>query len=174
MHKKKDAAAVALGSKGGKASAKQLTNEQRREKARKAARAKWAKVEAQTAAGWVTSPPRFHHLRTGKLTKREHEIAEYAARGRSNVSIAQHLRIGVNTVKKHIGHAFEKLGVTNRTELAVLLMNDRHDLMTGAPKFDAQIGSIMLEAAKEAYGMAEYLARRGPPRSGAQGNKPNE
>jgi hypothetical protein len=40
---KKDPAAVSLGRKGGKASAKKLTPEQRAEKARKAAQARWKK-----------------------------------------------------------------------------------------------------------------------------------
>jgi DNA-binding NarL/FixJ family response regulator len=134
-----------LGRKRGKASAKKLTSEQRREKARKAARAKWEKAEAHPAAVWLMPPARFHDQRAGKLTKREHEIAECAAQGRSNAYIAQHLRIGVNTVKKHIGHAFEKLGVTNRTELAVLLMNDRNDVMKRALLLDAyMMGSVML------------------------------
>lgn len=39
----KDKAAVRLGRKGGKATAKKLTPEQRRESARKAAKARWAK-----------------------------------------------------------------------------------------------------------------------------------
>jgi hypothetical protein len=43
MAKKKNAAAVELGRKGGKASAERLTDEQRREKARKAAQARWSK-----------------------------------------------------------------------------------------------------------------------------------
>jgi hypothetical protein len=40
---KKNPAAVELGRKGGKASAKKLTPEQRSEKARKAAKAQWGK-----------------------------------------------------------------------------------------------------------------------------------
>ena len=43
MAKKKNAAAVELGRKGGKASAERLTDEQRKEKARKAAQARWTK-----------------------------------------------------------------------------------------------------------------------------------
>jgi hypothetical protein len=43
MAKKKNRAAVELGRKGGKASAEKLTDEQRREKARKAAQARWTK-----------------------------------------------------------------------------------------------------------------------------------
>jgi len=45
MAKRKNPAAVALGRKGGKASAEKLTQEQRSEKARKAALSRWAKKE---------------------------------------------------------------------------------------------------------------------------------
>jgi hypothetical protein len=45
---KKDPAAVALGSKGGKARAKKLTPKQRSEQARKAAQALWDKRRKQT------------------------------------------------------------------------------------------------------------------------------
>jgi hypothetical protein len=43
MRGRKDPAAVSLGRKGGKASAKKLAPQQRREKARKAPQARWAK-----------------------------------------------------------------------------------------------------------------------------------
>lgn len=43
MSKKKNAAAVELGRKGGKASAERLTDQQRKQKARKAAQARWNK-----------------------------------------------------------------------------------------------------------------------------------
>jgi len=43
MAKKKSSAAVELGRKGGKATAKKLTPEERKESARKAAQARWAK-----------------------------------------------------------------------------------------------------------------------------------
>jgi hypothetical protein len=43
MAKRKNPAAVALGRRGGKASAKKLTDVERREKARKAAQTRWSK-----------------------------------------------------------------------------------------------------------------------------------
>lgn len=49
MPKKKDSYAVEFARKGGKASAKKLTPEQRREKARKAATARWAKAMSNNA-----------------------------------------------------------------------------------------------------------------------------
>ncbi len=174
MHKKKDAAAVALGRKGGEASARRLTDEQRREKARNAARAKWAKDKAQPPANWLVRT-RSRNERIAKLTPRERQVAEYAARGQSNTEIARLLRIGVNTVKKHIGRAFDKLGVVNRTELAVLLMKDRNDVGKPTPELNAHImGTVMLEAAKEAYEMARYLSQRGQPRSEIGRIKPHE
>jgi hypothetical protein len=47
MAKKKSPAAVELGRKGGKASAEKLTDEQRKEKARMAAKIRWAKKKVQ-------------------------------------------------------------------------------------------------------------------------------
>ena len=38
--------------------------------------------------------------------------------GEPNQQIADELYLALNTVKKHVTHIFEKLGVTNRTEAA--------------------------------------------------------
>jgi len=43
--KRKDPMAVALGSRGGKATAKKMTAEERKEKMRRAAQARWAKAK---------------------------------------------------------------------------------------------------------------------------------
>lgn len=50
MAKRKDPAAVALGRKGGKATARRLTPEQRTEAARKAARARWGDRQIEAGA----------------------------------------------------------------------------------------------------------------------------
>ena len=47
MAKRKNEAAAALGALGGKARAKKLTSKQRREAARKAVEARWAKTTAK-------------------------------------------------------------------------------------------------------------------------------
>ena len=49
MAKRKNPAAVALGRKGGKTSAEKLTDEERREKARKAAQTRWTKKKTIVA-----------------------------------------------------------------------------------------------------------------------------
>jgi len=51
------------------------------------------------------------------LSAREREIALLAANGRSNLEIARDLAISHKTVEKHLGSAYEKLGVSSRREL---------------------------------------------------------
>ena len=55
-----------------------------------------------------------------RLTRREHEVLTLIARGRSNKRIAFELGISEKTVKTHVGHVLAKLGVTDRTQAALL------------------------------------------------------
>jgi DNA-binding NarL/FixJ family response regulator len=55
------------------------------------------------------------------LTRREREVAAYVAQGWRNRRIAETLGISERTVKKHVGVAYRKLGVSNRVELAIAL-----------------------------------------------------
>jgi DNA-binding NarL/FixJ family response regulator len=55
-----------------------------------------------------------------QLTAREREVLALIARGRSNKRIAYELGISEKTVKTHVGHLLAKLGVTDRTQAAVL------------------------------------------------------
>ena len=55
-----------------------------------------------------------------RLTRREREVLELIARGRSNKRIALELGISEKTVKTHVGHVLAKLGVTDRTQAALL------------------------------------------------------
>lgn len=52
------------------------------------------------------------------LTEREHEILEFMAAGLTNQEIAEKLVISPETVKKHSGNIYGKLGVRSRTEAA--------------------------------------------------------
>jgi DNA-binding NarL/FixJ family response regulator len=54
------------------------------------------------------------------LTSREREVLALIARGRSNKLIARELGISEKTVKTHVGHVLAKLGVTDRTQAAVI------------------------------------------------------
>ena len=51
-----------------------------------------------------------------QLTPREMTTLRLMADGKTNKEIANELTISERTVKTHLGHLFEKLGVTNRTE----------------------------------------------------------
>lgn len=55
------------------------------------------------------------------LTPRQTEIAQLAALGQTNAEIAATLGISVNTVKARLKEVFERLAVSNRTELANVL-----------------------------------------------------
>jgi NarL family two-component system response regulator LiaR len=55
-----------------------------------------------------------------RLTRREREVLELIAGGRSNKRIAFELGISEKTVKTHVGHVLAKLGVTDRTQAALL------------------------------------------------------
>jgi two-component system, NarL family, response regulator LiaR len=55
-----------------------------------------------------------------QLTRREREVLELIAHGRSNKRIAYELGISEKTVKTHVGHLLAKLGVSDRTQAAML------------------------------------------------------
>jgi two-component system nitrate/nitrite response regulator NarL len=52
------------------------------------------------------------------LTPREREVAWLLARGASNREIAETLMISENTVKTHVAHILEKLGIQSRRQVA--------------------------------------------------------
>jgi DNA-binding NarL/FixJ family response regulator len=54
------------------------------------------------------------------LTPREHEVVVGIARGETNAEISARLYMSVATVKAHITHILTKLGLANRTQIALL------------------------------------------------------
>jgi DNA-binding NarL/FixJ family response regulator len=54
------------------------------------------------------------------LTQRENDILALLSEGRSNRQIAQSLFLSEKTVKAHLAAIFRKLGVTNRTQAAMV------------------------------------------------------
>ncbi len=54
----------------------------------------------------------------GELTRTEQRIVELAASGCSNKEISQTLYVTVHTVEAHLSHAYAKLGVRSRAQLA--------------------------------------------------------
>jgi two-component system, NarL family, nitrate/nitrite response regulator NarL len=81
-------------------------------------------VGNEIAAGWA----RYDKWpkRKSELTAREVDIISEIKAGNSNRQIALKLSISEETVKRHLSNIFEKLGVSSRLELALLM--SQHDL----------------------------------------------
>ncbi len=70
------------------------------------------------------------------LTGRETEVLRLLAQGQANKEIARSLGIGEATVKSHVGHILDKLGVQSRTQAALHAVRSGlvpADALTGAP-----------------------------------------
>ncbi|GAO53962.1 response regulator transcription factor [Novosphingobium sp. MD-1] len=59
-----------------------------------------------------------------KLNARERDITRLVAKGMRNREIGQQLNIGEGTVKVYLHAIYQKLNIENRTELALMVVND--------------------------------------------------
>jgi len=71
----------------------------------------------QTAA----EPPKF------RLTPREQQVVAAVVSGLTNKDIARQFKVSEDTIKHHVSNIFDKLGVSNRLELALVALD--HDLV---------------------------------------------
>jgi DNA-binding NarL/FixJ family response regulator len=83
----------------------------------------WAPRRVITAridqlAGRIAAAARSVDLLEQRLSAREREVFRHAAMGLGNKQLAQRLEISEATVKVHLTHIFQKLGVSGRAELA--------------------------------------------------------
>jgi LuxR family maltose regulon positive regulatory protein len=81
-------------------------------------------LHAFEQAGRPVVPPDPGHAAalaglTAPLTARELEVLALLAAGKANQAIAGELVITLDTVKRHVTHIFEKLGVANRTQAVI-------------------------------------------------------
>jgi DNA-binding NarL/FixJ family response regulator len=60
------------------------------------------------------------------LTWTETRVAELAAGGQSNKEIAATLVVSVYTVERHLKHAYAKLGIRSRSQLAGRIGHSGH------------------------------------------------
>ncbi len=63
---------------------------------------------------------------TPQLTVREREALRLIAKGLSNRAIAEQLGITEGTVKMHVSHVMNKMGMKSRTEIIAHFLNNKH------------------------------------------------
>jgi two-component system nitrate/nitrite response regulator NarL len=76
------------------------------------------------------SAPVKRHLpveKSSSLTRRERQITRVVSEGVTNKEIGRRLRMAEGTVKVHLHHIYRKLGIANRTALAVLAQTKTFD-----------------------------------------------
>ena len=79
------------------------------------------------------------------LSDRELELLQLVATGATNQQIARKLVISVNTVKVHLRHIFEKLGVESRTEATMAAIREGWVLVDGPAEQAALSSDLLLE-----------------------------
>jgi ATP/maltotriose-dependent transcriptional regulator MalT len=81
--------------------------------------ADWLVEHARTELGIAGG--RFRVTRDpGQLTPAEQRVADLAAAGLSNREIAAHLSVSETTVETHLGHVYQKKGITSRRQLTTI------------------------------------------------------
>ena len=93
--------------------------------ARPAARCEGLADEAQSRCEGASPPISVTVREVAELTRREREVATLASEGLANREIAERLFLSARTVENHLQHAYEKLGIANRSELTGALERSR-------------------------------------------------
>src|ERR1700722_19226421 len=72
------------------------------------------------------------------LTKREKEVVRLLADGLQNREIARKLSLSEHTIKNHLFHIFDKLGVSSRVELVLHAASNTRRMQVPATERDEQ------------------------------------
>jgi len=72
----------------------------------------------------LTQEMRAPRTGLGVLTAREKEVLVLIAEGRSNKDIVEHLVISERTARTHVSHLLTKMGLTSRTQAALLAVKE--------------------------------------------------
>ena len=83
--------------------------------------------------GADTSPPP-----ASRLTRRELDVISAIVEGAANKDIGKQFGLSEQTVKNHLSNIFDKLGVSNRLELALYAVH--HRLLSGSPDSVSPLG----------------------------------
>jgi DNA-binding NarL/FixJ family response regulator len=82
------------------------------------------------------------------LSARERQVIEHLAGGMTNREIAAALDLSPHTIKNYLFRIFDKLGVSSRTELLYLTMNNSKAQPQGATNGEGNAFSAVIEAAE--------------------------
>lgn len=93
---------------------------------------------------------------TKLLTKREEELAQFVSEGLTNRDISNQLHLSEHTVRNYLFRIFNKLGTSNRLELALYVIKQRGDrgshlsrsFVNGSSPESSQVQSIATAAPK--------------------------
>ena len=77
-----------------------------------------------SSLGAATGPGSGATSAAGDLTDRELEVVRSVAQGKSNLEIATQFFISEKTVKTHISHILAKVGLKDRTQLAIFAIRN--------------------------------------------------
>ena len=80
--------------------------------------------QSQLSAGAAGTSASLDASGANELTEREREIVRSIAQGKSNQEIATELFISDKTVKTHVSHILAKLGLKDRTQLAIFAIRN--------------------------------------------------
>ena len=84
----------------------------------------WANnIQLEHVVGAVMQVPAPKFGKTTLLTKREAEVSRLVAAGLSNREVSEKLGLSWHTVKNYLFRVFEKLGISNRTELVLYILS---------------------------------------------------
>ena len=89
-----------------------------------------------------------NHKGTELLSARERQVIQHLAEGMTNREIAQALGLSPHTVKNYLFRIFDKLGVSSRTELLYLTMNNSQAQPSRTAHGESHSFSVIIEAAE--------------------------
>jgi len=87
--------------------------------------------------GFIAGVPQESHPVAETLSRREEDVLELVAQGKSNREIAQTLCIAESTARSHLHHILGKLGMTSRVQAAMYMLERRR----GGPR-RAAVGAV--------------------------------